>query len=193
MSDKLTSPVFRVSFPNVFEARAAFEGQTKKYSLTMLFDIAKIKADPSELEKFNKMKAALDAIAVEKWGDKMPKELKKPFRDGAEKEEYQGYGPGIIFVAASTTTKPGLVDQDLNRIMEPELFYAGCYARATLNAYAWSRMGKNGVSFGLQNIQKVADGEPFSGRTSAEDDFDAVGDGAGAEAAAGDPTAGLFD
>jgi len=35
-------------------------------------------------------------------------------------------------------------------------------------------MGKHGVSFGLQNLQKMNDGEPFSGKTKAEDDFESI-------------------
>ena len=35
-------------------------------------------------------------------------------------------------------------------------------------------MGKNGVSLGLNNIQKTGDGEPFDGRSGADNDFEAV-------------------
>ena len=31
--------------------------------------------------------------------------------------------------------------------------------------------GNNGVACGLNNVQKVADGEPLTGRSRAEDDF----------------------
>ena len=45
---KLVTPTFRVSFPCVFEARSAFDGQSKKYSLTMLFNLAEIEKDPEQ-------------------------------------------------------------------------------------------------------------------------------------------------
>ena len=106
-----------------------------------------------------------------------PKELKNPFRDGAEKETI-GYGEGTVFITFKTEEKngrPGLVDQNMQRIIEESAFYPGCYARATVNPYAWTYMGKSGISFGLQNLQKVGDGEPLGGgRSKAEDDFSTV-------------------
>ena len=81
----------------------------------------------------------------------------------AGKEQYDGYGEGVIFLTAKTERRPGIVDQNVNRIIDPEDFYAGCYAHADINPYAWSYMGKNGISFGLQNIQKVSDGEHIGG------------------------------
>jgi len=171
---KLLTPVFRVSFPQVFEPRAIQPGQTPKYSMTMLFDLSKINTDKSEKKRWDDLIAAVKEVAKEKFPKGIPANMMNPFRDGKEKEQYQGYGAGITFVNATTTTRPGLVDQSLQKIIAPEEFYAGCYARATVNPYAWSKVGKNGVSLGLQNIQKVAEGEAFSGRTPAEEDFSAL-------------------
>jgi len=171
---KVMTPVFRVSFPQVFEAKKINDEGKAKYGLTMLFTMAEINKNPDEKKKWDAMIAACKTIAAEKWPKKMPANLQNPFRKGEEKEQYQGYGAGVIFISATTTTRPGLVDQSMSKIIAPEEFYAGCYARATVNPYAWEFMGKTGVSFGLQNIQKVRDGEPFGGRTLAEDDFSAL-------------------
>jgi hypothetical protein len=70
--------------------------------------------------------------------------------------------------------QPGLVDASLQRIISEQDFYSGCYARATITAYGYDKAGNVGVAFGLQNVQKLRDGEAFSGRTAAENDFDAV-------------------
>lgn len=175
---KVLTPKFRVSFPQVFEPKAVGESTVKKYSITMLFDPAKIAADPIQKDLWEKVKIAARTCAQEKWGAQIPKGLKSPFRDGNEpgKADYEGYGPGVIFLVCSTKTKPGIVGPDKSAIIAPEEFYAGCWARATINPYAWTFMGKSGVSFGLQNIQKLADGEPFGGRTRAENEFDAYAD-----------------
>lgn len=173
MQKKIMTPKFRVSFPNVFEARAVVAGQKPKYSLTMLFNMSEIDKDPVQKKLWEEMVQAAKVTAAEKWPKALPANMQSPFRKGEEKEQYSGYGPGIIFVTASTTTRPGLVDAQMVKIIQPEDFYAGCYARATVNPYAWSYLGKNGVSFGLQNIQKLADGDAFSGRADAESDFDA--------------------
>lgn len=55
--------------------------------------------------------------------------------------------------------------------MDPSEVYSGCYMRATLTAYAYDKGGGKGVSFGLQNLMKVKDGEPLSSRATAENDF----------------------
>ena len=165
---KITTPEFRVSYANVFEP-AKFEGQPSKYGVTMLFPKT---ADISGLKKL-----AAAAVA-EKWPAKeqRPKGLRSPFRDGdTEKQDTQGY-EGMIFIRANSKQKPGVVDRQRNMIVDDSEFYSGCYARATLTAYAYDTKGNRGVAFGLQNIQKLRDGEPFSGRTNAEDDFDVYED-----------------
>lgn len=169
---KLYTPRFRVSFPNVFEAKAI--GNSKpKFSVTMLFDKSEIAKDPSETAKFKAIKEAITAAANEKWGE-VPDNLQHPIRKGEDKAEYSGYGEGIVFVNCSSTSRPGVVDESVKPIMDQGDFYGGCYAQAVVNVYAWEYMGKKGVSVGLQNIQKLGDGETFGGKSKAEDDFAAI-------------------
>jgi hypothetical protein len=172
---KCRTPEFRVSFPHVFEKHSGFEGQEPKFSCVMLF--------PKNTDLKELKRAAFNA-ATEKWGvkEKWPKQLRMPFRDGDEKSDLAGY-EDHIFVSATSKQKPQVisnkkVDGAFPRIeKEDETFYAGCYARATLIAFAYDKMGNKGVSFSLQNIQKLRDGEQFSGRKNADDEFDEVDDG----------------
>lgn len=191
---KVMTPVFRVSFPQLFEAKAIGDSTKKKYGLVCLFTMAEVNKSADEKKKWDDMIAACKKAALEKWPKELPKNLTNPFRKGEEKEQFGGYGPGVIFISASTMTRPGLVGPDLVKIINPEEFYAGCYARATVNPFAWTFAGKNGVSFGLQNVQKVRDGEPFGGRTNAEEDFDAAPaeDVSGVGAQGGDVADALF-
>lgn len=41
----------------------------------------------------------------------------------------------------------------------------------SLNFYAFNSNGNKGIACGLGNIQKIRDGEPLGGRSSAMDDF----------------------
>lgn len=166
----IKTPKFRASFAHVFEPHK-FEDNDgpAKYSTAMLF--------PKSTD-LKIMKVAAIAAAAEKWGEdktKWPKNLRLPFRDGDEKTDLQGY-EGHIFVSASSNTKPGLVDQKREPILAEEDFYSGCYARAELRAFAYDVSGNKGVSFALLNLQKLADGEAFSGKKKAEvafnDDFE---------------------
>lgn len=194
------TPVFRVSFPAVFQARAVVPGQEPKFSVSMLWP--KVITDPVEKAKMDALRAAIRAAAVAKWGPdntKWPKGLQAPIRDGADKD-YDGYGPEVVFASASSKMRPGLVDVNNQDIITPNEFYGGCYARATVTVFAYDNV-KRGVSLGLRNIQKVRDGEPFSGSSKPQEEFDAVplpagavlvesGVGAGATVAAavnGDP------
>jgi hypothetical protein len=169
---KVMTPKFRVSFPAVFKAEAYEDGEPK-FSVTMLFDS---KADLS------KLKAAAKAAIEEKWPDakKRPANLRSPFRDGAEKPDLDGYD-GCIFVRATSKTKPGLVDENVQTIVDQAQFYGGCFARATVRAYAYDHKGNRGVAFGLENIQKLSDGPAFSGKTTAEQDFGAADGADGAD------------
>ena len=168
---KCMTPKARVSFPHVFEAHAMAEGQEKKFSCVFLFDK---KTDLAPLKK------AAHNAAVEKWGGdktKWPKNLKQPFRDGDEKSDLKGYA-GTIYVTATSKKRPGVVAADAQTPLTDDVdFYPGCYARATLIAFAYDTNGNKGVSFSLQNIQKLGDGEKFSGRKAASEEFDAVEDG----------------
>lgn len=160
-------PVFRVSFPHVFEP-VDFEGDEKfKYRLTMLFPKD---ADLTELKRAAQ-NARIEALGKDK--KKWPANLVSPFNDGATKEDLAGY-EDTIFVTASSKDKPQIVDRHREPITDPEDFYPGCYAKASLIAFYYD-VGKNkGVSFALQNLQKVKDGENLSGKPNAEDDFEDI-------------------
>lgn len=170
----IKTPKFRVSYPNVFKARINPLNGKEEYSVEALFDKD---ADLSELKE-----AAKKAV-IEKWGadqTKWPKNLKMPFRDQAEKEKdgvlADHYEKGAYFLRLKSNRRPGIVDAQCSPIDNETEFYGGCYARASVAVFAYDQAGNRGVSFGLSNLQKIADGEAFSGRVAASDDFEPVGE-----------------
>lgn len=170
MTDNVRTPEFRVSFPFVLKPQQPKKAdRDPKYSVVMLF---KKGADLS------KLKAAVDAVLIDKYGskEKIPKGLRMPFRDQGEKE-FPGYEAGAIFITATSKQRPGLVDQNVNDIFDETQFYAGCYAHATVRPFYYEAEGNKGVAFGLQNVQKLRDGESLSGRLKAADEFEAVDGG----------------
>lgn len=171
---KTRTPKFRASFPWLFKPQPPMKGsenQEAKYSVVMLFDK---EAQASPL--FAEMRRIARQAAAEKWGaNSIPKNLRNPFRSGEEKADLEGYGPGVIFVTASTKQIPGLINGRKEKITEASgEFYAGCYAHATVTAYAYERAGNKGVAFGLHNVQKLGDGPAFSNRAKAEEEFEAT-------------------
>ena len=160
------TPEFRVSFAQVFEPKAIGNGKPK-YSVSMLFD--------SDTD-LSVMQAEAKEALIKKFGS-VPEKYKKPFLDG-NKFKFDGYEDKIV-VRSTSLDKPGILiktDKGLEDLVNREEFYSGCYAIATFRAFAWENdVKERGVSFGLQNLLKTRDGEPFSGKPSAEDDFADVG------------------
>ncbi len=167
MSKVVTGKV-RFSYVNVFKAKS-FNGGDEKYSVSLLIS----KDDKATLAK---IKAAINEAVEEgissKWGGKKPANLKLPLRDGdVDREDDPAYA-GCYFINANSTQKPGVVDKDLIEILDADELYSGCYGRASINFYPFAVSGNKGIGVGLNNLQKLADGERLGGgRTSAENDF----------------------
>lgn len=100
-----------------------------------------------------------------------PKVLKTPLRDGdLERPDDAAYADSY-FINANSASAPGIVDADRQPILERSEVYSGVYGRASINFYAFNSNGNKGIACGLNNLQKIADGEPLGGKSRAEDDF----------------------
>lgn len=173
---KLVTPKFRVSFPHVFEPKG-FEGQKPVYSVTMLFpgDIDLKAADKNGVSFMSAARFAAEEKfgPIADWAPRFKGKFKWPWRDGEDFPELDGYKDSI-FIRATSKTQPFIYDQRRDPVQHPEDFYAGCYARAQIIAFAYETAGNHGVSFALQMLQKVSEGEPFTGRDKPEDVFDVI-------------------
>lgn len=171
MSTKVVTGKVRFSYVNIFKSRAFQADQDAKFSICLLIP----KEDKATLKK---IKEAIDEAIQEgissKWNGKKPANVKLPLRDGDEERadeapEYEG----MMFLNANSTQKPGIVDKDLNEILDPDEVYSGCWGRASINFYPFSVNGNKGIGVGLNNVQKLKDGEHLgAARASAESDFD---------------------
>jgi hypothetical protein len=59
----------------------------------------------------------------------------------------------------------------MSSIIDPSEFYSGCFGRASITFYAYNAQGSKGIACGLNNLQKLEDGEALGGATSAAADF----------------------
>ena len=170
---KVVTGIVRLSYEHVWEAVAINDGKPK-FSVSLIIP----KSDNKTVEAIN---AAIDTAIKDgaaKFGGKIPNKaaLKLPLRDGdVEREDDEAY-KNSYFVNANSTTAPQIVDRSVQPILDRSEVYSGCYARVSINFYAFNSNGNRGIACGLGNIQKIRDGEPLSGRTSAADDFTAEGD-----------------
>jgi len=100
----------------------------------------------------------------------LPKKLKAPWKDGDEEDRPEWEGCWVV--SCKNKTRPGVVGPDLRPIMDPEQLYSGAFYRFSMSAWGWSHpTGGKGVSLNLDNAQWVKDGEAFTSRSKAEDDF----------------------
>ena len=164
---KVVTGVVRLSYANVWEP-VSIKGGTPKFSVSLIIP----KDDEKALAAIN---AAIDAAiqdGVSKFGGKIPNRaaLKLPLRDGDTERDDEAY-KGSYFVNANSTTAPQIVDRTVQPILDRGEVYSGCYARVSINFYAFNTNGNRGVACGLGNIQKVKDGDPLGGKSRAEDDF----------------------
>lgn len=166
MSNKVITGKVRFSYANVFEPKS-INGSDPKYSVSLIIP----KEDKVTIDK---IKAAIEVAKKEglsKLGGKIPANLKTPLRDGdIDRPDDPAYA-NSYFVNANSTIRPGIVDANLQPIIDSTEFYSGCYGRASIVFYAYNANGNKGIACGLQNLQKLEDGEPLGGRSRAEDDF----------------------
>lgn len=162
----------RWSYANVWDPKTPLGGGTPKYSVSLIIP----KDDAATVSK---IKAAIQAAYEEGQsklkgnGKSVPplSAIKNPLRDGdIERPDDAAYA-GCYFVNANSTSKPGVVDADRQPIIERSEVYSGVYGRASINFYAYNVNGNKGIACGLNNLQKIKDGEPLGGKASAESDF----------------------
>lgn len=171
MSTKVVTGLSRLSYVYAFEPYIPEGEDEGKYQITILIP----KADKVTIKK---IEAAIEEAAElgksTKWEGKRPVNLVTTFRDGDEPNEDGDIDPneaGCMVLKAKSIKRPGVVDKDLNAILDPDELYSGCYGRVSVNIYPYIFSGKKGISAGLLNIQKLKDGERLGGGSSPEEDF----------------------
>jgi hypothetical protein len=168
---KVITGEVRLSYANLWEPKS-INGGAPKYSVSIIIP-------KSDTRTIAKIKAAIEAAYSEgetklKGNSKTVPPLsvlKTPLRDGdMERPDDEAYADSY-FVNANSGTAPGIVDATCETIMERSQIYSGVYARASVNFYAFNSNGNKGIACGLNNIQKLRDGDPLGGKSRAEDDF----------------------
>ena len=159
----------RLSYTHVFKRYSPDGAGEGKYMTNILIP----KVEKKAVDAIN---AAIDAARkagiVSKWGGKEPRKIDLPLRDGDERDDdvYQGH----YFLNAKCNTRPNVVDENREPIMDEEMIYSGVWAWVSVTFYAYDVNGNRGVACGLNNIMRAKDGERLGGRASAENDFKGI-------------------
>lgn len=178
MPNRMTNPTkvitgvrTRWSYANVWDPKS-INGGKPKYSVSLIIPkddtvtvnkiLAATKAayeeGESKLKGNSKTVPPLDAI-------------KRPLRDGDKERPGDPAYANSYFINANSDSAPGIVDADRQPILERSEVYSGVYGRASINLYAFNSNGNKGIACGLNNLQKIRDGEPLGSKSRAEDDF----------------------
>lgn len=165
--NKIVVQGVRFSYVHVFEPTSVGEDGPEKYNVSIIIPKSNTKA----LEKIRKAIETTFNDSIGFFGGKLPKIWKNPLRDGDTEKEDEAYD-GSMFISANSKFRPGVVDKDLQPIIDPEEFYSGCWGNVSINFYPFSVNGNKGIACGLCNIQKTKDDERLGGTgASAEADF----------------------
>ena len=163
----ITGKNTRLSYFHGWEP-TSINGGPERYSVSVLIP----KNDKETVKAINDAVDAAIEEGIAKFGGKKPNKaaIKLPLRDGDTEREDEAYA-GHWFINANSKTAPQIVDKAVKPILDRDEVYSGCYARVSLNFYAFNSNGNKGIACGLGNIQKIRDGESLGGRSSATDDF----------------------
>lgn len=170
MSNLVTGKV-RFSYVQVFEPKSINGGEAK-YSVTLLIP----KSDSDTYQRISEeVNKVLQESVADVFKGVMPANPSLPVYDGdglrPSGEPFGAECKGHWVISAKSSLAPEVVDASCNPIISKNEFYSGCYGRASLRFYAYNRNGNKGVGCGLGNVQKLEDGQPLGGRTTAAEDF----------------------
>ncbi|TCP64750.1 uncharacterized protein DUF2815 [Heliophilum fasciatum] len=167
----------RLSYVHAFKPYAKQPNQEPKFSVTILVP----KTDVATKQKIDAaVQAAIQEGVSSKWNGVRPPVIAIPVHDGdgARPSDGMPFGDeckGHWVFTASSKEQPQVVDAYVQPILNQSEVYSGIYGRVSVRFFPYNQNGKKGVGCGLGNIQKLRDGDPLSGRTSASSDFGEFG------------------
>jgi hypothetical protein len=167
----------RLSYPSLFTAKVFTNpdgtAQEPKFQAVFLLDKGEHK------KVIDLVESRTDEVLKEAF-KKVPAKCRRPLRDGEEKEDKDGYGPGVMFISAASKRRPQVVDRDpsIPLVEADGRPYAGCYVNAIISLWSYDhKLGGKGVSANLLAVQFLKDGEPFGETIKADEAFDDESDG----------------
>lgn len=170
-STKLVTGKTTLSYAHLITPVAPMGGGEEKYSVSVIIP----KSDTVTLAKAEAAIKAAYELGIDRFKKngrtKALKDIHNPLRDGDIDKDGEGPYKDSIFFNCSSKQKPNIVDINCDPIMDASEIYSGIKARVSVNFYAYAVNGSYGIAAGLNNVQKLADGTPLGGRSSAAEDF----------------------
>jgi len=166
----------RLSYVNILRpAKKRNATDKENYKVTVLVP----KGDAATMGRINAaIEAAIQRGASEKWGGRPPQVALPVYDgDGVRPSDGNPFGAeckGHWVMTASSTYKPEVWDANRNPILNESEIYSGIYGRVSMDFFPYGgtkEVPKKGIGCGLGNVQKLREGVPLAGGSTAEDDF----------------------
>jgi len=164
----------RLAFAQIWEPKSFNGSGEPRCSASIIID------PKTQKEEVDKVVAAIQDVASEKWGAKAGDVLKTLkakgdicLHDGATKGEYDGF-EGKVYVSAANKARPVVVDRDKSPLTQQDgKPYAGCFCDFSIDIWPQDNQYGKRINAKLLAIRFYEDGPAFSGGTSySEADFD---------------------
>jgi hypothetical protein len=161
MSTQVTTGRARFSYCNVVEARRNDMNGKDEFSTQVL-------VQKSDTETIAALKAAAKEALTAKFGDKIPKTVRNPMRDGDTETKSDGSPlgaeyAGCWYFSTKSSKKPGIIDANGRDLISSDAVASGDFGRVAVNAYAYDAAGNKGVAFGLNHVMLIEKGTPLGG------------------------------
>lgn len=163
---KVVTGKVRFSYVNVFSPVVQDYSKPPKYSISLIIP----KSDEETINAINLAVYECKVANRHLWGDTPLEEIRGGLRDGDFEKNDPAYDDSM-FINATATVRPGIVDKDTKPITNPTQFYSGCYGRAAITFYAHTAYGGQGIGCTLNNVQKLEEGDRLGSNSSPTDDF----------------------
>ena len=148
---KVVTGLVRFANVHLYKSISLINGVPPKYSVTLIIP----KSDTKTIECINK--AYLEVLGLNKSMLSNKSMISYGLKDGDTDRDDSIYLDSY-FINASASEKPGIVDIDLNPLIEANDVYDGCYGRASITFFPYIVNGRGGIGVGLNNVQKLRDG-----------------------------------
>ena len=162
MDTTIRTGKIRCGFVHIAQPRKNDLNDKMEYSLQLLIH--------KNSETASDIKEMIDKLLQERWGNNIPSTWVNPLRDAEGEGKKEAHYKDMYFMNVRSTEAPGIVGPDGLPIANPMEPRSGDYFRVSMGGFSYIKP-KNGISFGLNNVQWLEKGETLTGRKRAEDEF----------------------
>jgi len=179
MPENLNTPQGIISWPHVFEPRAAVQGGEERFSCTLILN----KLAQSS-EQWQKIRREVAKTIDERWGNgkcrdqAFVRSLRMPWQPCSNKSQYAGFSdPDGIYISPWSKQQPQVFDRRKNLILKPDDVWAGQTAILNVRVWAYHQSANKGIGISLNSMQIVSmAGQRLDGRPMGGSEFEDLGD-----------------